>query len=163
VIRPRLRGRLRRPLTAAVIAFSTLTNLFLMAMFVIGAMGGEPRYYVSDGEWQALEWLREEVDHDQVVLCAPQTGMFVPAWAGQRVVYGHPFETVDAEWREEQVEAYWAGEMDPAEQESFLQGNRVGYVLVGPRELKVGDWTLEAEDWRLVFEAEGVRIYEVAQ
>jgi len=170
VIRPRLRGRLRRPLTAAVIAFSTLTNLFLMAMFVIGAMGGEPRYYVSDGEWRALEWLREEVDHDQVVLCAPQTGMFVPAWAGQRVVYGHPFETVDAEWREEQVEAYWAGEMDPAEQESFLQGNRVGYVLVGPRELKIGDWKLGIKDWRLgirdwrlVFEAEDVRIYEVAQ
>jgi hypothetical protein len=141
-----------------------------MAMLGLAAVGGEPRFYLSDGEWQALAWLRENADHDQVVLCAPQTGMFVPAWAGQKVVYGHPFETVDAERRQAQVEAYWAGEMDPAEQESFLRENRAGYVLVGPRELETGGWRSEIGDWRLeigeiegelVFEAEDVRLYEV--
>jgi len=159
VICPRLQRRLRKPLTMALVAFSALTNLLLMTMFVLGAMGGEPRYYLSDGEWAALEWLREEADHDHVVLCAPQTGMFVPAWAGQRVVYGHPFETVDAEQRAVQVEAYWAGEMDALGQESFLQENRVRYVLVGPRELGIGDWGLEIGE--LVFEAGDVRVYEI--
>ena len=159
VIRPRLRGRLRRPLTTALVTFSALTNLFLMAMFILGAVSGEPRYYLSDGEWQALTWLREQVDHDRVVLCAPQTGMFVPAWAGQRVVYGHPFETVDAERRKAQVEAYWAGEMSLVERGSFLEKNSVGYVLVGPRELDIGHWTLDIG--KLVFEAGDVRIYEV--
>ncbi len=164
VIRPRLPRQLRRPLTTAVVAFSSLTNLFLMAMFVLGALSGEPRFYLSEGEWQALAWLREEAPHDQVVLCAPQTGMFVPAWAGQRVVYGHPFETVDAERRETQVKSYWAGEMDAAEQESFLQENRVRYVLVGPRELGIGNWGIrKLEIRKLVFEAENVRVYKVTQ
>jgi len=132
-------------------------------MLGLAAVGGEPRFYLSDGEWQALAWLRENADHDLVVLCAPQTGMFVPAWAGQKVVYGHPFETVDAERRQAQVEAYWAGEMGPAEQESFLRENRVGYVLVGPRELEIRDWRLEIGEieGELVFEAEDVRLYEV--
>lgn len=145
----------------AMLGFSTLTNLFLMTMLVLAALGGEPRFYLSDGEWQALEWLREKVNHDQVVLCAPQTGMFVPAWAGQRVVYGHPFETVDAERRKAQVEAYWAGKMSPAERDGFLRENRVGYVLVGPRELEIGDWGLEIAEFEgeLVFEAGGVRVY----
>ena len=170
VIRPRLRARLRGPVTVAMLGLSTLTNLFLVAMLVLAALRGEPRFYLSDGEWQALEWLRDAVDHDRVVLCAPQTGMFVPAWAGQRVVYGHPFETVDAERRKAQVEAYWSGEMSPAEQGSFLRENRVGYLLVGPRELEIGERRLEIGDWRLettqltgepVFEAGDVSVYEV--
>jgi hypothetical protein len=159
VLRPRLRARLRKPLTTVMLAFSTLANLFLMAMFALGALAGEPSFYLSDGEWEALAWLREEVAHDAVVLCAPQTGMFVPAWAGQRVVYGHEFETIEAERREAQVEAYWAGEMSPAEQESLLQENNVSYVLVGPRELEIGGWEPRSEE--VVFEAGGVRVYEI--
>jgi len=176
-IRPRLRTRLRGPVTVAMLGLSTLTNLFLVAMLVLAALRGEPRFYLSDGEWQALEWLRDAVDHDRVVLCAPQTGMFVPAWAGQRVVYGHPFETVDAERRKAQAEAYWSGEMGPTERESFLRENRVRYVLVGPREmesgerrLENGEWRMENGEWRvetaqqageLVFEAGDVSVYEV--
>ena len=163
VIRPRLRVRLQGPVTVAMVALSSLTNLFLVVMLVLAALGGEPRFYLSDGEWRALAWLREEVDHDQVVLCAPQTGMFVPAWAGQRVVYGHPFETVDAERREAQVKAYWAGEMSRADREAFLRANRVGYVLAGPRELEIGDWRLEVGELEgeMVFEAGDVRVWEV--
>ena len=170
VIRPRLQVRLRKPLITALAALSALTNLFLMTMFILGALAGEPRFYLSEGEWQALVWLREKVSHDQVVLCAPQTGMFVPAWAGQRVVYGHPFETVDAKRREAQVEAYWSGKMDTAEQESFLQKNGVKYVLVGPRELDIGRWTpdigrwtSDIGHWKRVFEAGDVKVYEVTR
>lgn len=163
VIRPRLRGRLRRPLTAALVTFSALTNLLLMAIFTLGALKGEPQFYLSDGEWQAMTWLRENVPPSQVVLCAPQTGMFVPAWAGQRVVYGHPFETVDAEQRKAQVEAYWAGEMSAAERASFLQENGVGYVLAGPRELEIADRGSQIADLagEPVFEAGDVKVYEV--
>jgi hypothetical protein len=169
VVRPRLRARRRGLATAVVVGFSTLTNLFLMAMLVLAALSGEPLFYLSDGEWQALEWLREEVDHNQVVLCAPQTGAFVPAWAGQRVVYGHVFETVNAERREAQVTAYWIGQMSSAEQASFLQENRVGYVLVGPREVQLatGDRSGRTEfqvtgmEDSLIFEAEDVRVYRV--
>jgi hypothetical protein len=146
-----------------MVGSSALTNLFLMAMLVLAALGGEPRFYLSDGEWQALKWLREEVGHDQVVLCAPQTGMFVPAWAGQRVVYGHPFETVDAEERRAQAQAYWTGRMSPAEQQAFLRENRVRYVLVGPRELAIGDWRLEIGvlERSPAFEAGDVKVYSV--
>jgi hypothetical protein len=59
------------------------------------------------------------------------------------------------------VEAYWAGEMGAAEQESFLRENRVGYVLVGPRELEIGDWSLGDRNWDLAFEGEGVSVYRV--
>ena len=163
VLRPHLRDRRRRWLQGLTVAFCALTPLFLVLMTLLAAVAGEPWFYLSNGEWAALEWLRDEGEPSAVILCAPQTGLFVPAWAGRRVVYGHPFETVDAGKRKAQVEAYWAGEMSPAEQKSFLRENRVRYVLVGPRELEIADCGSQIAEMvgEPVFEAGGVRVYEL--
>ncbi len=171
VVRPRIRGRRRKLLQGLLVAFCAMTPVFLVLMTLLAALAGEPWFYLSGGEWTALEWLRDEGNPDAVVLCAPQTGLFVPAWAGQPVVYGHPFETVDAERRETQVTAYWIGEMSLEEQASFLQENRVGYVWVGPREVQLatGDRSGRTEfqvtglEGELVFETKDVRIYEVTE
>ncbi len=161
---PRIRGRRRRLLQGLIVIFCSMTPIFLLLMPLPVMMSGDRRFYLDYGEWAALEWLRDEGESNAVVLCAPQMGVFVPAWAGQPVVYGHPFETVDAKRREAQVKAYWAGEMSLAEQESFLRENRVGYVLVGPRELEGGEHSEKDEQWdELVFEAGDVRVYRVGE
>jgi hypothetical protein len=151
-VRPRIKARRRGLALGLVVAFCALTPVFL----VVGHLATASDFYLSDGEWAALAWLREEGRPDGVVLCSPRMGLFVPAWAGQPVVYGHPFETVDAEARRAQVEAFWAGEMSAQERLPFLQENRVGYVLV---DSEVGG--LETGDWGLAFEADGVRVYDV--
>ncbi len=123
-----------RLLGSLLVALTTLTPLLLLAMGVGAALNRYPMLYLSDGEWVALGWLQENVPRDTVVLCAPETGLFVPAWAGQRVVYGHPFETVNAEARRARVEAYWRGERD----ETWLDQLGVEYLLYGPREQALG-------------------------
>lgn len=146
-----------------VMAFSVLTPIFLIAVASFSALSGEPWFYLSAGERTAFNWLRDYGQSDGVVLCAPQTGAFVPAWAGQPVVYGHPFETVDAERRKASVVAYWSGEMSAVEQEAFLQANRVGYVIVGPRERALGAGEQSSRGaGNLVLEAGDVRVYEVS-
>jgi hypothetical protein len=157
-VRPWIGVRKQKFLQSLAVVFCSLTPVFLALIALLAALSGEPWFYLSSGEWAALEWLHDEGKSDAVVLCSPRMGLFVPAWAGQRVVYGHPFETVDAEEREAQVEAYWAGEMSATEQDLFLKENRVGYVLVGPRELEIGDGVQVGE---LAFEAGDVRVYEV--
>ncbi len=151
---PRIRARRRGLMQGLAVAFCALTPTFL----VLGHLAVASDAYLSDGEWAALRWLRDEGAPDQVVLSSTRMGLYVPAWAGQPVVYGHPFETVNAEERKAQVEAFWAGEMGSKEQEAFLQDNRVGYILVGT---ETGDQRLEIGDWRLAFEADGVRVYDV--
>ncbi|HIE37960.1 MAG TPA: hypothetical protein EYH30_06140 [Anaerolineales bacterium] len=120
---------------SALVAFSAMTPLFLLLLSAGAALGGHPLLYLSDGEQAALTWLRDQAPHDAVVLCAPETGIFVPAWAGQRVVYGHPFETVNAEARQAQVERFWAGQRDPA----WLDALGVDYLFYGPRERTLGE------------------------
>jgi hypothetical protein len=152
-----------------IIAFSALTPLLLIATATSAALGPQASkanawLYLSDGEWAALEWLRDQGESQPkpVVLCAPQTGSFVPAWTGHRVVYGHPFETIHAERRAEKVEAYWSGEMSPSEQEAFIVRNRVQYILVGPRERAITprEWD-SVELGKLVFETDDTFIYAV--
>ena len=138
VIRPRLHRRWRNLGQGLIVGFSSLTNVFLVVIAITAALRGEAWLYLSDGEYRAFAWLRQNAATDEVVLCAPQTGAFVPAWAGQRVVYGHPFETVDAAKREQQVLDFWSGRMDEEQRAAFLCENRVNYVLVGPRERGLG-------------------------
>jgi hypothetical protein len=162
VARPRIKVHRRAFTQGLLVAFCALTPTFLVVMALAAALAGQPWFYLSGGEWAALQWLRNEGRPDAVVLCAPQMGPFVPAWAGQPVVYGHAFETVEADHRKAQVEAYWAGEMNPTERETFLRENRVGYVLIGPRERALG----AGERGRIgaeapVFEVEDVRVYQI--
>jgi hypothetical protein len=157
-VRPRIKARRRGLAQGLLVAFCALTPLFL----IVGHLATVSDFYLSDGEWAALKWLRDEGRPDAVVLCSPRMGLLVPAWAGQPVVYGHPFETVDAEERKAQAEAYWAGEMSAEELKAFLQENRVGYVFVGPREWALRGCVQDDEmAGRLVFEAGNVRVYEI--
>jgi hypothetical protein len=151
-VRLRVNPRRRGFVQGLVVAFCVLTPMFLIA----GHLATASDYTLSDGEWAALQWLREDGHPDAVVLCTPRMGLFVPAWAGQSVVYGHPFETVYAEERRAQVEAFWAGEMDADEREAFLQENDVAYVLA-VSEIE----RLESGDWRLVIEVEDVKLYDI--
>jgi hypothetical protein len=161
-VRGRIGVRIRPLMDGLIVAFGALTPIFLIALASFSALTGDPWFYLSSGERAALTWLRDHGQSDGVVLCAPQTGAFVPAWAGQRVVYGHPFETVDAERRKAKVVAYWSGEMSPTEQETFLRENRVRYVMVGPRERALGaggQSSLGTAD--VVLEVDDVRVYAI--
>jgi hypothetical protein len=161
-IRTRIQARRRGLVRGLILAASALTPIFLAAVVSFAALSGEPWFYLSAGERAAFNWLQDHGRPDSVVLCAPQTGAFVPAWAGQPVVYGHPFETLDAERRRASVVAYWAGEMSAAQEETFLQENRVGYLMVGPRERALGTGGQSRRGvGDLVLEVDDVRVYDV--
>jgi hypothetical protein len=145
---PRRRGLVQ----GLLIALCALTPLFV----IVGHLAVSSDAYLDGREWAALMWLRDQADPEGVVLCSSHLGLFVPAWAGQPVIYGHPFETIDAEKRQALVDAFWSGEMDAAERAAFLEANRVRYVLVEP---EVTDWQPEGE--KLVFETGGVSVYDV--
>lgn len=136
VILPRL--RCRRRWVAVLVGATTLTNAVLLLTLFAGAARRDAQVYLGRDEWAALGWLREHVPAEAVVLAGPESGLFIPAQAGQRVVYGHPFETVNAAARRAQVEAYFAGRLDAAAQVALLRQEGVGWVWLGPRERTLG-------------------------
>ena len=142
----------------ALIGVTLLTSIFIELALFGGAMTRDPRIYLTTNEAAALSWLQANAQHDAVVLASPEMGGFIPAFAGKRVVYGHPYETVDAKTREEQVKSFFA---DTLNQEQLLQDYAVTYIVVGPRERKLGVLDAAQLPVEEVFSSGDVTVYRV--
>lgn len=89
--------------------------------------------------FQALQTLPKGV-----VLASPHASLWVPAWAGQQVIYGNDEATLDPAGKRAAVEA-WFSATDPAQCARLLSGAvskaapyTVRYVLYGPEEAAYG-------------------------
>jgi hypothetical protein len=107
---PRLPARRRGLVTSLLIGFTALTNLFVPLVAVTGV--------AAHTAWT------------DTVLAPPDAGEFIPAWAGNRVVYGHPFETIDAATKEAEVNHFYSPTATAAERRALLDRYGVRYVLV---------------------------------
>lgn len=139
-----------------ILIATTLTSAFLVLALSAGAFAHDSRIYVSADEAAAFDWLQINAPRDGVVLAAPDTGAFIPAYTSQRVVYGHPYETVDAARKKQQVIDFFAGKIDRA---ALL--DQVNYVFVGPREKALGSLDAAALGLTPVFESGEVTVYAV--
>lgn len=159
----RLRSNPRRLwLAGSVILILTLpTQLVLLLSFQNAIQNQDLHIYYTQGEAQAFNWITQETSPDSLILAAPDTGLLLPAHTGRRVIYGHPFETVNAVQEEQAVTAFFT---EP--ETAFLRARRVDYVFYGPRErLLAGDQAAQVEQalqgLRVVYASQGVSLYAV--
>jgi hypothetical protein len=154
-------GRRSGLLTTLILALSVLTNLLLLALAVFGIRTRDPLLYLTRGEAQALAWIEGLTPQRALILAAPETGMFIPAHTGRRVIYGHPFETVDAEAERAAVLHFFqASSSDAVLASTFLRERKVDYVFYGPRERVLGELP-NLEELDPAYSVEGVVIYRV--
>jgi uncharacterized membrane protein len=142
----------------ALIGVTLLTSVFIELALFGGAAARDPRIYLSTNEAAALSWLQTNAPRGVVVLASPEMGGFIPAFAGQRVVYGHPFETVNAGARGAQVTGFFAG---THEREQLLNKYNVAYIIVGPRERKLGVFDATQLPMEEVFSSGDVVVYRI--
>jgi len=149
----------RAPLVARL-AFSLAlpTTGLILAMGIFGALARDPFLYLSASEAKAMRWIETHTPQNALVLCAPDSGMFIPAQTGRRVIYGHPFETVNAEQEKRLVMQFFQGEM--LSPQSFLADRRVDYIFYGPRERRLGEMPPFLHS-KSVFSNSDVIIYQV--
>lgn len=104
---------------AGVIAVSALGTLFVWSLPLIGALQSPDSnpttalLFLQQDEQATLTWLREYSQPNDVILASPRLSLFVPEQTGARVVYGHPFETLDAKRKLAEVEAFYRGDAPP--------------------------------------------------
>jgi hypothetical protein len=127
---PRLAARGRQVFTVSLVAFAALTNLFVPLASVIGVAQGRAPLVMTRAEAAACDWLDDNTTWTDTVLAPPGSGQFIPAWAGNRVVYGHPFETIDAVTKEAEVAHFYSSRATTAERGALLERYGIRYVLV---------------------------------
>jgi len=133
--RPRLARR--AAVLGPALSLPTLGLLLLVSLF--GVMKKDPEYYMPRDTWQALAWMQGQTSPDALVLAAPDTGLLIPAYTGQRVIYGHPFETPHAEDERIAVEQFFqTGQVNGQPAEKFLDQRQVDFIFYGPEERALG-------------------------
>ncbi len=143
-----------------VLSLSVLTNAFLLLVLMSGVATRSPNLYLTRTEIDLLSWIDTNTPPNAVILASPEYGLYIPAYTGRRVVYGHPFETVGAKEKEEGVRAFYQGGWNTATAESFLRDNQVDYVLVGPRERPLIEVYLTyLDDLPVVYQDGSTKIY----
>lgn len=155
VIAPRLAVRWQSLLLALIILVSSLSNLLIYVATLGGIQKRDPAIFLTSDEAQAFDWLVKETPPGAIVLAAPKTGLFIPARTDARVIYGHPFETVEAQAHKQAVEDFFTGRLSA---ESFFALYPVDYIFYGPREKQLGALP-ELNGWHIVFQQNDVTIY----
>jgi hypothetical protein len=123
--------KLRRWVTLAAFTLGALGTLFVWTIPLLGLQTSPAQsetaalFFLREDEQIALTWLREYTTVDDVVLAPPRLSLFVPEYTPARVVYGHPFETIQAEQKLALVEAFYRGQAA-----SIPAG--VTFVIYGP-------------------------------
>jgi hypothetical protein len=146
---------------ATVIALFVLvlpTNLVILLASFQGIRAHDPKIYLTRDEMVALVWIAENTDPDALVLSGPEMGLFIPAYTGRRVIYGHPYETVNADAQERAVTEFFAGEIPPQKMESFLTEQGVDVLFYSDRERALGEILLPVS-WEVIFESSSITLF----
>jgi hypothetical protein len=131
------------------------TNLLLLETGRHGMRTLDARLYLSQDEATAMDWIEAKTPPDALILAAPETGLFIPARTGRRVIYGHPYETVQAEMQKERMERFFQGDSSP-DTNTLLE--MADYIYYGPREREIGHNAL-LETLVVVYRNPSVLIY----
>lgn len=149
-----------RLLTMILILLVLPSNLLVVSAGLLGVTQGKPAVIHYDDEVAAYQWAAENLPQGSLILAAPTTGNRIPAFVSLRVLYGHPFETPDADAQKQKVEELFnmGGSATPGMQ-TLIEGG-IEYVFYGPREQEIGNpaWLAELE---LIGEFGEVRLFKV--
>jgi hypothetical protein len=133
--RPLVMSRLYR-----ILLFLSLPGtIIIILLSVFGIRSKSPALYLTYHETQGLNWLKSNSSNGSLVLASPGMGGFIPAYSGNCVIYGHPFESLDYERNKKMVMSLLDGSMTPTQIEEFLRREGVDYVFYGPREKNLGN------------------------
>lgn len=95
----------------------------------------------------AFAWLRGQMTNRRsVVLASPNTSLWLPAWTGGHVVYGHPSITTQAVYKRQAVIRWYRATSFSQCDDRLLNGDysfranqyRVTYIIWGPQEAQLG-------------------------
>lgn len=117
---------------------SILTNLLVILSGFWGIQTRDPLLYIERSDYEMYKWISARTPENALILASPESGLFIPAFTGRRVVYGHPFETVDSEKRKVFVQNYFQGVFTTEEGIRILHELNVDYVFWGMREQVMG-------------------------
>jgi len=150
-----------RLLTSILILLVLPSNLLVVSAGLLGVTQDQPAVVHYADELTAYQWTAENLPQGSLILAAPETGNRIPAFAPVRVLYGHPFETPNADLQKQKVEELFSTGATASSSMQMLFDEGVEYVFYGPREQEIGS-PVWIPDLELIGDFGQVRLYKVS-
>ena len=146
----------------SVLFILSLTNLLLVAGNTLALRWRPEAIYRRQGEVQALDWLAQRAEPDDVALSAYETGNYLPVRVHARVFVGHGPETVDYGEKRRLMHRFFDPATDHAWRQRLLREYSVDYVFWGPAERREGAFDPQTASYlHPIYESEPYVIFEV--
>jgi hypothetical protein len=152
-----MRVERRKPFAILLLLLLTLTNLLVVSAGLSGVARGEPAVVYRSQEEESYDWINANVAPGDLILAGEKTGNRLPAFAAVRVLYGHPFETPNAEFQSDLVQSLFQDKVLTIED---LHNLGITWIYYGVEERNLGQpgWLTEVE---LRWEKGEIAIFEV--
>jgi hypothetical protein len=134
------------------------TNLIVITSGLQAISLKDRAVFIDQNLSEGLSWIRENSDQNALVLTNEENGLYVPSLTGRRVVYGHPFETIQAEKELKWLQDLFNDNQDLQFYYEILDEKGVDYVLLD-QSLQGNLEEYLVEHWTLTFQSNHVRIY----
>jgi len=136
---PLLSRRVRRLSLVVLFPMIAISQILMLFLPIIPALVDRPEaslgVFLEQDYAAAFLWLDPRIDQSTVVLASPVVSAWVPGWTSGRVVYGHPYETLDAATKEAEVRAWYAADTDC---DALIERYNVRYIFYGAEEIHLG-------------------------
>lgn len=143
-------------LIIAIVLPSNLLLLFLTSSMVVKL---NPNLVIKSSVWQGIQWMDRNIPKNKLILAKPEIAGLIPAYTGERVIYGHPFETINSEYNRHQVDLFFKT-MDFQEQKNYVELEGVDFVFVD--ESITPDFSISPLiPNKMIYEEQNVSIYMV--
>ena len=133
-------------------------NLVTLMASISGIQTQNPKIYLSSEEMSALEWIEDNTEADSLIMSSPEMGLFIPAYTGRRVIYGHPYESVNAVESEKMVVDFYSGSFSKTQMDQIIEEYQIDFIMIGPREKKISEADITFE-WTGVYQQGGISLY----
>jgi hypothetical protein len=156
------RRRLRSFVLNLIVVATFPSNLYLLASSSLAALQGHPALFHTEAENEAIDWLADNSQPTDTILCSYRVGNYIPARIGHRVFLGHWDETIDYIQKRGAVETFFQSPTDDSTRLNLLRENGIAYLFYGPQERALGDFNPEDKPYLMkTFSNSEVSIYRV--
>ena len=139
------------------------TNIIVMASGIQAAARHDPKIYLERDIYNGLTWIKDNAAPEALVLADEELGLYIPSVTGRRVIYGHPFETVNADLERKFLRDFTKGKQDDLFFEESIAEREIDILfLTGEISGELNNW-IDKVGFVPDYENELLKIYLVGQ
>ncbi len=116
------------------------SQLFVIANDIALAVNHDPRLYRPQGEFAAMQWLKNNTAENAVIFSNVINGNLIPGITGRTVYAGHSSETAFWETKITRIALWYDVTQDFEKKYQFLTQNNIMYVWYSDFEKMLGDF-----------------------